>query len=386
MTEIAIAITGILSFFYGALHLYYFVGWQKSDRVVIEKKISEPTFISVIVVARNEQENILRCVNSILKQNYPTDAFELIVIDDHSTDNTFRILSELDDERLKVLSLKEYADEEQSIGSYKKYAITQGVSSARGTLIATTDADCIAPSNWLSLISTFHKDSGAKMIAGPVDFISKNNWISILQELDLIGLMGITAGSMTNGIPTMCNGANLVFEKEVFKQVGGYTDIDDLPSGDDILLMMKIKDHYPDGIYFLNNSDAIVKTNALDNWTQLWQQRLRWLSKASRFQDKRLTMTLILAYLFYATIPINLAIGFWQTDFFLFGVIAFAIKMICEIPLLIKGSRFFDKTHLLKYVPIVQPVHLIYSLIVGLLSQFLGYSWKGRKYSHEMSH
>src|SRR6187551_950137 len=157
---ILLYITIGLLILYSILILFYRAGWREL------KPFSETGYesllkISVIIPARNEEENIAKLLSSLEKQTHPSHLFEVIVVDDHSTDNTVATVNSYSFAKLIRL---EFAN----INSYKKKAIETGITAASGDLIVTTDADCIAPGNWLKSIASFKEKTNAVFIAAPV--------------------------------------------------------------------------------------------------------------------------------------------------------------------------------------------------------------------------
>ena len=177
-------------------------------------------------------------------------------LDDHSTDGTGAIVSDLHPPGMN-LTLTRLADFAPSAAAYKKLAIESGVSLASGELIVTTDADCRFHPDWLNTVAVFYQEKQAKFIAAPVRMATtQNSLLATFQILDFIGLQGITAASVAKKFHSMCNGANLAYQRAAFIEVAGFRDIDDIPSGDDMLLMHKIYRKYPDGVCFLKEGWA----------------------------------------------------------------------------------------------------------------------------------
>ncbi len=173
------------------------------------------TFVSVIIPARNEEKNIHDCLQSVTTQTYPKHLFEIIVVDDFSTDGTARIVTSFGDKNVSLLSLENFT-ENGIINSYKKKAIEIAVSKARGDLIITTDADCVVPVTWLQTIVSFYETYDPVFIAAPVAFYSETNFLKIFQSLDFMTLQGITGAAVYKKFHCMCNGANLAYRKDVF--------------------------------------------------------------------------------------------------------------------------------------------------------------------------
>ena len=143
----------ILSFAtaYLLLMAAYCIGWHAQKSIVLPKDFTPHTFISIIIPARNEEQNITNCINSILSQVYPRELYEIIVVDDHSTDGTADCVHSAAGGNVKYISLEHYLDGAVP-KSHKKAAITAGVNQSKGELIITTDADCTALPDWLKLI------------------------------------------------------------------------------------------------------------------------------------------------------------------------------------------------------------------------------------------
>lgn len=338
------------------------------------------TKITVIIPVRNEAENILACLNSILKQNYPSHLLEAIVVDDHSTDETLQILRSLKDPCLRILELSNFIDASKT-RAFKKQAIQIAIDQSEGDLILTTDGDCIVPANWLQRMVHFYESNKLKFVAAPVNFYEEKNLLENFQSLDFTGMMGVTGAGIEGRFMNMCNGANLAYDKKVFYEVGGFTGINHLASGDDMLLMQKIARKYPDKIGYLKNVEATVKTKAQDSWNAFFNQRLRWASKSSDYKEWKVTAMLGLVWAFCWSIVISffgiLFFGKWMLWLFL---IQFGIKTILDFIFLGEMTRFFNRSDLMKYFFQSQVLHILYIVIVGTASIFIKkYNWKGRK-------
>ena len=372
---------------YIALILYYRKSWV-SIKNYIPPQISnenEWPFVSIIIAARNEEKNIKKCIQSIINQTYPQNKFEIIVTDDHSTDHTVSIIHSFQKENIRVIRLAGFTAN-KILNSYKKKSIETALQFAIGELIVTTDADCTAPPKWLQTLVSFYKEKGPVFIAAPVVFISSYRGkgvvvklLSIFQSLDFMTLQGITGASVYKKFHSMCNGANLSYEKKVFYEVNGFEGIDEIASGDDMLLMHKIKIAYPDRILFLKSAEVIVQTQPAETLKDFMNQRIRWASKANKYTDKKITAVLMLVYLLNAWIFIlGISSFFFAKAFYLF-LISIIVKTIIELFFLYPVAKFFGKQKLLWWFIPAQPFHILYTLIAGWLGAFGSYRWKGRK-------
>jgi poly-beta-1,6-N-acetyl-D-glucosamine synthase len=361
----------LLFLLYGVLLIFYWWSWnaipvfQKTNNAGLIK-------ITVIIPARNEEQNIGNLLTALQRQTYPSSHVEIVVIDDHSTDNTAAIARSF--KGVNVIPLTE-----DGINSYKKKAIETGIASSSGELIVTTDADCMPGNEWLSTIVSFKQQTGAVFIAAPVRFSCNKSLLQIFQAMDFMVLQGITGAAVFKKHLSMSNGANLAYERKAFIEVEGFSKIDHIASGDDMLLMHKIAKRYPDKVLYLKSKEAIVSTLPMDNWRKFINQRIRWASKATQYNDRRIFPVLLLVYLFNLAFPALLVAGLWYTKFLVYALIFWSLKTVIELPLYISLAVFFEKQWSIKLFPLFQPLHIIYTLVSGFLGQFGKYEWKGRK-------
>lgn len=356
---------------YSILIIYYWLAWR-SIPYFIPTQLSPSTKISVIIPARNEESNIRNVLEALENQTYPRKYFEVIVVDDHSSDHTAQIVREFENVKLILLT-------DDDINSYKKKAIETGIAAASGELIVATDADCIPLPLWLMSIAAFKDENNSVFIAAPVSVDCNNRIVEIFQSIDFMVLQGITGAAVYKKSMAMCNGANLAYEKRVFNDAGGFKGIDKIASGDDMLLMHKIRSLYPDRTHYLKSKNAIVSTPALKTWKAFFNQRIRWASKATYYDDKKIFLVLLLVYLLNFSFLVIAVAGFFCWYYWLWLAGALALKTIVEYPFFISVARFFNKAWAIRMFFFFQPLHISYTIMSGLFSQFGKYEWKGRK-------
>lgn len=372
---------------YVVLILYFRKSWLGISEFIPARNFieNELPFVSVIIAARNEEKNIGDCIQSIMDQGYPRNKFEIIVTDDHSTDKTVSIVQAFQKENIRVLRLADFL-EDSVLNSYKKKSIETALQFAKGEIIVTTDADCVAPRKWIETLVDFYKEKNAVFVALLVAFKNPSpkdrffkKFFKIFQVLDFMALQGITGASVHKKFLNMCNGANLAYQKKAFYEVNGFQGIDQIASGDDMLLMHKIQQKYPERIFFLKSKDIIVETKPAETIKEFMNQRIRWASKTNKYTDKKIIAVLMLVYLLNAWIFIlGISSFFFQKAFYLF-IISIVIKIISELFFLYPVARFFNKQKLLWWFIPAQPFHILYTLVAGWLGLFGSYQWKGRK-------
>ena len=378
MQQALLIIVALFFSLYAVLIIYFRQAWIAVPNYKPQTTNHKPeTRISVIIPARNEEKNIIACLNSLSPQSYPKDLFEVLVIDDFSTDKTAELVSSYAAENIKLIRLKDLITD-VDLNSYKKKAIEIAIQQSTGELIITTDADCTMPPTWLQTIATFYEEKKPSFIVMPVSYDCNNSFFEKFQALDFMTLQGITGAAVSKKILSMCNGANLAYTKKIFDEVGGFKGIDDIASGDDMLLMHKIYKKDPTGIKYLKSKESIVHTQPMHTLKDFFNQRIRWASKADKYDDKRIFAVLLLVYLFNLGIIIlgivalfNCAIAWWL-------LAVFAGKTIVELFFLYPVTGFFSKRKMLWLFPLMQPFHIVYTIIAGWLGKFGTYKWKDR--------
>ncbi len=369
-----LAVISILLFIaYGVLIIYFYVSW-KSIPLSVARETEHKINFSIIIPARNEEKNIGRLLDAITAQDYPAQRFEVIVVDDESEDATAAVVSAYANARLIRLPATK-------INSRKKRALTTGIASAIHEYIITTDADCEPPSGWLAAIASIITRENPVLVAAPVVIECNSSLVQVFQCMDFMVLQGITGAAVHKRFLSMCNGANLIYRKDAFHEVNGFEGIDNIASGDDMLLMHKIRNRYPQRLSYLKSHDAIVKTAAVATWKEFFRQRIRWASKATVYEDKRIIFILALVYLFNLSFVTLFIAGWWYWHLWLVMLGLAFFKTIIELPFFHNLAIFFNKKWTIKYFILLQPLHIAYTLVAGWLGQIGKYEWKGRNVS-----
>jgi len=384
--SILLVITAIMAIFYVVLIVYYLRSWLLIPIQINEGNYTPSTFISIIIPARNEEKNIENCLDSILRQSYPKELMEVFVVDDYSTDNTAQLVSNYKDARIKLISLDSFIKDEK-IYAYKKKSIEIAIGLSSGELILTTDADCTASSDWLITLERFYKKNKPALIAMPVKIKNGKNFLSAFESLDFITMQGITGAAVSKQQLNLCNGANLAYTKKAFEAVNGFKGINEIASGDDMLLMEKISSQ-PGGVAYLKAESVIVETKAISSWKQFIQQRQRWASKSTAYKDIKLKSILAFIYIF------NLCVLLTGFSFFIFNhplnidnciispflifIIILGLKIFVEFLFLFTIAKFYKQRSILWWFPLAAILHVLYIIMAGFLGMTKTYKWKGR--------
>ena len=346
--------------------IYGFTKVNSFDYVGLKPK----TKFSIVVPFRNEVENLTILLNSFSKLNYPEDLFEVILVDDFSSEE-YRVQTF----KFKVSVIKNI----RVSNSPKKDAISTAIQSAENDWIISTDADCVVNENWLSTLDNYIQLNDVSMIAGAVTYECENSFLHHFQQLDLASLQGATMGSFGIGKGFMCNGANFAYSKSFFQELNGFGGNDGIASGDDVFLLQKAIARFPEKVQYLKSENNIVVTKPLDDWKSLFYQRVRWASKTGSYQSrfgKGLGLVVFVGNLAWV-----LGFGSWVLGFIPFQdvLLLFLLKFIVDAVLIYKANSFLTKNRMRNLI-LGSLLYPFFSVSVALYSLFGKYEWKGRRF------
>jgi len=365
---------------YGGLIIFFTYGWFKNKaRAKITGSLH--TRVSVIIPFRNESKNIEPLLKSLSAQNYPAELMEVILVDDHSSDHSRKIAEAFIREDFKknfrLFSLTE-AD-----GFSKKAALKKGIDVMKGTLVITTDADCTFGPDYVSALVGFYEQGNCRMISAPVVFTDDNGFFSGMASLEFLSLVATGAGAMSVQKPFLANGANLCFERSLYEEVKGYASHQNIASGDDIFFLLQAKKQVSSKseICFLKNTGSIVLTRKPANLKDFLNQRIRWASKSSAYNDAFALFTALSVFCFNVAIVVGLVCGLLDYRCAVAGAALLMLKAFIDFPIMCSATSFIKRKRLLwVYVPL-QLLYPLYITITGILSLFMKFEWKGRKAS-----
>lgn len=374
-----IAAAIIITLLYVFLMLFLLYGYfQVGD--FYGKKVPPKSTFSVVIPLRNEAENLPHLFNSLLKLDYPTEKFEILLINDASEDASERLCEEF--RQLHPQLNIQLLENIRKSGSPKKDAIQTAIKASQMEYILTTDADCILPEGWLrefdGLITTRRPDA----VAGPVAYESKESKKSILnrfQELDLLSLQAATIGGFGVNIPFMCNGANFCYSKKAFLEVHGFEGNDHVGSGDDIFLLEKFQKRGLK-ITFLKSRAAIVSTNPAPHLSALFSQRIRWAAKTSAYRNTFGKLVGLVVFLMNLTLWTGAIAAVFKVFPSEVLALMFLMKFNVDFLLIFNSAKFFGRKNSLKSYFWSSIIYPFFSSTVAILSLFSGYEWKGRHF------
>jgi len=347
----------------------------------IQNDANSSLYVSIIVAVKNEQKNIKRLVESLINQDYPDKQYEIIIVNDQSSDNTYEILKNLlkDSLNLKIINVEEVP----SGWSSKKWALNLAIEAAKFDIILQTDGDCIVGQKWInSMVSSFN-NPGVGFVAGHTPFVSSsNNFIYNILELDNFSQDAFIGSCISKKIPLSCVGRSIGFRKKYFYDVNGYHDFKNEISGDDDLLMHRIIYDKKCQIEYIINQNSYVYTSPPQTIKEFINQRLRYASKGKLYYN---------AFFINTELRLILPFLFINNLFFVISLLSFCYnpKMIYFFPIVIK--MFADSIIIFSFSNIINKkfnfylfiflslIHPFYIVTFSLVGPFVKFDWKNNE-------
>ena len=331
------------------------------------------TRFSILIPIRNEAENLPQLLSSLLALNYPATLFEVLFIDDDSSDTSLVLL-----QNTKMPFALQVLPNQRKSGSPKKDAITTGIPMAQNEWIITTDADCTFPREWLLSFDNYIRKHHPEMVAGPVTYDCGRSFSDHFQQLDFMSLQGATMGSFGLHQAFLCNGANFAYTKKLFYTLNGFEGNDKIASGDDVFLLQKAVASLPKTVHYLKCKAAVVHTMPLQDWKAIFHQRIRWASKTASYNSsfgKLLAVVVLAGNLAFLGIFVAAAAGF--------SIVHLAILLVLKIGvdwvLVLKTQHFITGSRP-RFLIASSLFYPVFNALVGCYSLFGSYQWKGRSF------
>lgn len=375
-TVLTYLLIGLLSLF-GLFYLWLEVRFYRALGTVREGRsdVNPPPRVSVLIAARNESTGIRATLDSVLDQDY-AGVWDVWVADDRSDDDTPQILAEYAEkypERLHILTI---SDLPEGV-SPKKHAISKMIEACEGDILCLTDADCIVQREWLTgILREF--EPGIELVAGH-SYIptvpGKSPFIICMQAVEtLIYRVAGTAG-LAMHLPLTSTGNNLAYRKDFFKSVNGFENVIKIQSGDDDLLMQKLATDRPFAMRYCITPSTFVTTSGKETLKELWEQRKRWASKTIYYSPK-IVFVLSMVFMFLTMLCVTAAFSPFSTEVLIATLVAFALKSLGDLILILRGLKIFRQEHLLKWCIPVEIVHAPFTVLAVLFGLFGRFKWK----------
>jgi len=355
----------ILSCFYFILLYVVNIGLNRLKKTGGENEYS----ISIVIAARDEELRILPCLQSLQKLDYPEDMYEIIFVDDHSSDNTAEIIKSYSTkhQNWKIIRLNEKSTQLRG----KKNALQNGISQATGEIIFTTDADCIVPPNWLKIMSGYFRP-GISMVLGYSPLVhSQKSYFKLLQFDNLFSAIA-SAATAKLGYPFTSVGRNMAYRKAAYENVGGFLSLKKFKSGDDIHLTGRFRYKNNGIIDFCAEEETFVKTHIPSTDLEVFQQQIRKNSKTFQLSGWSIAVMLTILIYYFSLILIPLMLPSWINIW----IIILIMKFLLEFIPLRNAAKIFKQNSLIPIIPYMQIIYPLYIIIFSIIGTFQFYHWK----------
>ena len=320
---------------------------------------------SIIVAAKNEENNISSLISALKNLNYPEENYEVIIVDDNSNDDTFHLAKKLTNGLGNFTVISAINNKYEK----KRGALDYGISLAKYSNITITDADCVPEANWLLCLSPKF-NAGCDFVFGIAPFYQTNklvNKVSCYENLRN-SLLAISAANF--GLAYTASARNFGFKKDAFEKLGGYKNTTDTISGDDDLLLREaVKKGMK--VFTLTSPGSYVYSETKITFREYFSQRARHTQTSFHYPFKQ--------KLFLAVWHLmNLAFVFSPAFIFInkIFILPFIIKVIFDTATAKIYQRKFGYRFLLFEVIYLQFVYEVFLIVHFIKAKFGKIEWK----------
>ncbi|MBI1341432.1 MAG: glycosyltransferase [Terrimonas sp.] len=274
--------------------------------------------VSVIICARDEDENIARNLPGMLVQQYPS-TYQVIVVNDNSVDDSKYILQELKKTFKDKLHIVELTQEAKLING-KKYPLSIGIKEAKHELVLLSDADCVpASESWIRKMQDAY-DEKTEIVLGYGAYHKKAGLLNKIIRFETFHAALQYLSYALAGIPYMGVGRNLSYKKELFFRKKGFSSINNIPGGDDDLFVNKAATK--------TNTEVVIDPEAFTlsypktTWKSWLSQKNRHYSTSRYYKPVHkflLGLYSISFFLFYPLFIVSLLFYSWPIALIIFG-------------------------------------------------------------------
>ena len=325
--------------------------------------------VSIVIAARNEEDSITACLESLTRLDYPEDKYEVVLVDDHSQDSTPEKIAAFCGNKAnwRYILLKEKSGELRG----KKNALLHGINHAKHELIFTTDADCRVPEGWLRHMTGYFKPD-VSMVLGYSPLAQGKGFLYRLLQFDNLFSAIASAAPVKLGYPFTSVGRNLAYRKKIYEDAGGFLALKKFKSGDDVHLTERFRYLSTGKIDFCADPATFVETRLLKRIAAVFQQQIRKNSKTLIMSAGSVLISLLIFsyYMMMISYPLLLpgSVLLWS--------IMMIVKFVLEFIDLRKAAHVFRQKDLMGWIPLMQIIYPFHILLFSAIGVFQVYRWK----------
>ncbi len=357
MTNYFVTIGLSLPYIYLGMNCLWGLNTLQKRKTISTDKFSHSN-VSIIVAFRDDAKNLSYLLDDIKLQTLKP--LEIILINDHSTDNFKDVLKVYKD--LNILLL-------HNDGTGKKSALKKGVEQAKGEYCLFTDADCRVGKRWVEIHQMSIFSNQSDMYIAPVEEIHKGHIIQKLQCMEFDSLQAATAGTAALGRAILCSGANLCVRKNVWLKAYNDAKFCETDSGDDMFMLHFIKKNNG-SIYYINQRESIVSTETKPSISQFLRQRMRWGGKSTHYEDKQSIMYASIILAFSLSLLSISILSILYPSLWIAFIILMGIKILIDAIVINRYYNIVEKKNSIAIYTIfclLHPLYIVMSAIGGIL-------------------
>lgn len=354
-----------------ARFIFMWTGAKKEKSRNYHYDIKDYPFVSVIVPSRNEENNIPNCLESLVNSDYPKDKYEIIAVNDRSSDNTEKIIREFAKRfpNIKPVNVKQDNSERNLKG--KPGALQAGIDEAKGKYLMMTDADCIVNPEWI-------KKTALTMEAGNLDLmpsftlISGKKLFDKIQANEWIYMHTMASAGVGHNTPLGCYGNNLTIKRNKYEELGGYSNIDFSVTED--LALEKAVFNSGGNVHYHCDKATTVTTLPVTGISEYLKQKKRWAVGGTALGWKALYFVISSVLIWLSVFAsIFFQDWLWLTAFLLVRIISDYILIESSLKKLrLKNTRIYAIPSIIFFM--IMELMVPFTLLTGKVK------WKGQKF------
>ncbi len=309
--------------------------------------------VAIVIAARNEEDHIGACLDSLVALRYPAEFLDVVVVDDRSTDRTGEIIGQFTKIHPHIRALR--IEPESPLPPGKTSAVMSGIDMSGGEIIMFTDADCAVSPGWVENTVAHYSDSSVGVVAGFTSLAGESRFEK-MQALDWFVLTSVASATARLGFPVTAIGTNLSVRREAYDSVGGYRKIP-FSVTEDYALFHAVTASRRWRARFPMDRSTLVRSTACRTLRQLFSQKKRWFT-GGRGMDFKSLLIFAFPYIFNLLMLLGVFFAPWWTV-----GLALGVKLIVDLILCLPSLITFRRLSLLLVYPLFEIYYYTYVLL-----------------------
>ncbi len=325
--------------------------------------------ISVIVPARNEEDNLAICLHSLLQSTYRN--YDIIVVNDRSSDKTGEIANTFAAKYPQVTVIHAIEEREGNLKG-KPGALHLGILHSHSDIIMMTDADCTVADTWIESIAKQFNNPNVGLVAS-YTVVQGESFFQHMQDMEWLMNHTLACIGVSLDQPLGCFGNNLSIRLAVYQQIGGYPGIPFSVTEDLTLLQTVHKSGWK--IMYPCDQECAVETKPCINWSDFIKQLHRWVKGSNRLGWRK-HIFVFFAFMFWAFLAYALYNHAWNEL-----IMILTIRIMGDYILVIPSLASLKRMNKIAYVFPGMIFMMIIEAVIPFLFLKKSVIWKGQKFT-----